>query len=94
MMFTIGMAGLLSLRSETRKASADPTLSQQSPVAAIPQIIKRIRDFSEVIAETIEPIGIVVTKYQANSNVHVNIPSPENAPLGANIAQGIDIFWD
>jgi hypothetical protein len=20
--------------------------------------------------------------------------SPENAPLGANIAQGIDIFWD
>jgi hypothetical protein len=59
-------------------------------VAAIPQIIKRIRDFSEVIAETIEPIGIVVTKYQANSHVHVNILSPENAPLGANIAQGVD----
>jgi hypothetical protein len=47
-----------------------------------------------VIAETIEPIGIVVTKYQANSNVHVNILSPENAPLGANIAQGVDILWD
>jgi len=23
-----------------------------------------------------------------------DLPSPENAPLGANIAQGIDIFWD
>jgi len=21
-------------------------------------------------------------------------PSPENAPLGANIAQGVDILWD
>jgi hypothetical protein len=24
----------------------------------------------------------------------MTVTSPENAPLGANIAQGIDIFWD
>jgi chromosome partitioning protein len=50
-----------------------PTIPDILSTYGIPQIIKRIRDFSEVIAETIEPIGIVVTKYQANSNVHVNM---------------------
>lgn len=38
----------------------------------IPQIVKRVREFSEEVAEPIEPLGIAVTKYQANSIVHVN----------------------
>jgi chromosome partitioning protein len=39
----------------------------------IPQIIKRVRNFSREIAEEITPIGIVLTKYQANSTTHVNV---------------------
>jgi chromosome partitioning protein len=39
----------------------------------IPQITKRVRNFSREIAEDITPIGIVITKFQANSTTHVNV---------------------
>lgn len=47
-----------------------PTIPDHLSTYGIPQIITRIRDFSEAISEEIEPIGIVATKYQANSTVH------------------------
>ena len=36
------------------------------------RILKRVSQFSGEIAENIEPLGIIVTKYQANSTVHRN----------------------
>ncbi|MBB5049425.1 chromosome partitioning protein [Rhodopseudomonas rhenobacensis] len=50
-----------------------PTIPDILSTYGIPQIIRRVREFSEEIAEDIEPLGIVVTKFQANSNVHVNM---------------------
>ncbi|WP_217451253.1 ParA family protein [Pectobacterium polaris] len=50
-----------------------PTIPDHLSTYGIPQIITRISDFSEAITEEIEPIGIVATKYQANSNVHNNV---------------------
>jgi hypothetical protein len=42
-----------------------PTIPDHLSTYGIPQIITRISDFSEAISETIEPVGIVATKYQA-----------------------------
>ncbi|BDV36567.1 chromosome partitioning protein ParA (plasmid) [Methylocystis iwaonis] len=50
-----------------------PTIPDHLSTYGIPQITTRIRDFSEAISETIEPVGIVATKYQANSTVHNNV---------------------
>lgn len=50
-----------------------PTIPDHLSTYGIPQIITRISDFSEAISETIEPVGIVATKYQANSTVHNNV---------------------
>lgn len=49
-----------------------PTIPDVLSTYGIPQILKRVSDFSTEIAEEIEPIGIVITKYQANSTVHYN----------------------
>lgn len=49
-----------------------PTVPDVLSTYGIPQIVKRVASFSKEIAEPIEPIGIVVTKYQENSNIHVN----------------------
>lgn len=50
-----------------------PTIPDHLSTYGIPQIVTRIGDFSEAISEEIEPIGIVATKYQANSTVHNNV---------------------
>ena len=50
-----------------------PTIPDHLSTYGIPQIVTRIKDFSEAISETIEPIGIVATKYQANLTVHNNV---------------------
>ncbi len=49
-----------------------PTIPDHLSTYGIPQIVQRVGAFSHEIAETIEPIGIVVTKYQENSTVHKN----------------------
>jgi chromosome partitioning protein len=41
-----------------------PTSPDILSTYGIPQIVKRVREFSEEIAETVEPLGIIVTKYQ------------------------------
>ena len=38
----------------------------------IPQIVKRVKSFSTETAESVRPIGIVLTKFQVSSNIHVN----------------------
>ena len=49
-----------------------PTIPDVLSTYGIPQILTRVGKFSQEIAEKIEPLGIVVTKYQANSTVHRN----------------------
>lgn len=50
-----------------------PTVPDILSTYGIPQIIKRVRNFSREIAEDVAPIGIVITKFQANSTTHVNV---------------------
>ncbi len=62
-----------------------PTIPDVLSTYGIPQIIKRIRDFSESIGANIEPLGIVATKYRSQSSVHNNqlkiLKEGRDAPL-------------
>ncbi len=49
-----------------------PTIPDILSTYGIPQILKRVRQFSAEIAERIDPLGIIITKYQSNSTVHRN----------------------
>lgn len=49
-----------------------PTIPDILSTYGIPQIVTRIKEFADEIAEPIEPLGIVVSKYRVQSNVHVN----------------------
>lgn len=50
-----------------------PTIPDILSTYGIPQIVTRVKEFSDEIAEPIEPLGIIVTKFQANSTVHANV---------------------
>lgn len=50
-----------------------PTIPDVLSTYGIPQIVKRVKAFSNAIAEEIEPLGIVVSKYRVQSTVHQNI---------------------
>jgi chromosome partitioning protein len=49
-----------------------PTVPDVLSTYGIPQILKRVASFASEIAEPIEPLGIIVTKYQVNSTIHIN----------------------
>ena len=49
-----------------------PTIPDVLSTYGIPQILSRVEQYAKEIAESIEPFGIVVTKFQANSTVHHN----------------------
>lgn len=49
-----------------------PTIPDILSTYGIPQIVKRIGEFSDKIAEPIEPLGVVVSKFRAQSTVHQN----------------------
>ena len=49
-----------------------PTIPDILSTYGIPQILTRVRQFSGEIAEKIEPLGVIVTKFQSNSTVHRN----------------------
>lgn len=59
----------------------------------IPQILERVHQFSEEIAEEIKPLGIIIAKCQRNSTVHNNTirqlrQDPQNPRVfGSIIAQ-------
>ena len=50
-----------------------PTIPDHLSTYGIPQIVHRVGAFSAEIAEDIVPLGIAVTKYQAQSTVHKNV---------------------
>jgi chromosome partitioning protein len=50
-----------------------PTIPDILSTYGIPQIVTRVKEFSDEIAEPIEPLGIIITKFQANSSVHANV---------------------
>ena len=50
-----------------------PTVPDVLSTYGIPQIVKRVGNFSKEVAEDIEPLGIVITKYQEASTIHVNV---------------------
>ncbi len=50
-----------------------PTIPDILSTYGIPQIIRRVRGFAEAIDKPIEPLGIIIQKYQTNSNVHRNM---------------------
>lgn len=47
-----------------------PTVPDFLSTHGIPQIVKRVRDFSETVGHSIEPLGILATKYRTQSPVH------------------------
>jgi chromosome partitioning protein len=49
-----------------------PTIPDILSTYGIPQIVKRIGEFSDKIGEEIEPLGIVISKYRTQSTVHQN----------------------
>ncbi len=49
-----------------------PTIPDVLSTYGIPQITTRVGAFSDAISEDIDPIGIVISKYRAQSKVHRN----------------------
>jgi chromosome partitioning protein len=49
-----------------------PTIPDVLSTYGIPQIIRRVQAFADEINEDIPPLGIVITKYQMNSTMHIN----------------------
>ena len=49
-----------------------PTIPDVLSTYGIPQILTRVKQFADEVVEGIDPLGIVITKYQANSTVHRN----------------------
>ncbi|MEO1242499.1 MAG: ParA family protein [Pseudomonadota bacterium] len=62
-----------------------PTIPDILSTYGIPQIVTRVGEFSQEIAESIEPLGIIITKFQAISTVHANVvrglQSTKDAPV-------------
>jgi chromosome partitioning protein len=50
-----------------------PTIPDHLSTYGIPQIVTRVAEFSKAISEKITPIGIIATKFQANSTVHQTV---------------------
>ena len=47
-----------------------PTIPDYLSTYGIPQIVERVQDFSDTIGQTIEPLGVIATKYREQSSVH------------------------
>lgn len=52
-----------------------PTIPDVLSTYGIPQIVNRVGEFSKSLGVHIEPLGIIVSKYQANSTVHKTVLS-------------------
>ncbi len=47
-----------------------PVIPDVLSTYGVPQIVTRVAEFSKAIGEPIEPLGVVVSKYRAQSSVH------------------------
>lgn len=47
-----------------------PTIPDVLSTYGIPQIVTRIQRFADDIGESIDPLGIIISKYQSNSSLH------------------------
>ena len=50
-----------------------PTIPDVLSTYGIPQIVSRVDGFAKNISEVIEPLGVVISKYRAQSTVHQNV---------------------
>lgn len=50
-----------------------PTIPDVLSTYGIPQIVKRVGQFSDTVSENIEALGIVISKYRAQSTTHNNV---------------------
>lgn len=48
-----------------------PTIPDVLSTYGIPQITKRVKEFSKEISKEIEPLGILITKFRVESNLHI-----------------------
>jgi chromosome partitioning protein len=62
-----------------------PTIPDILSTYGIPQIVKRVKDFAGEIGETLEPFGIVISKYRTQLKLHTNtlrrLKSSGDAPV-------------
>ena len=47
-----------------------PTIPDYLSTYGIPQIVERVRDFSDTVGHRMEPLGIIATKFRTQSPVH------------------------
>lgn len=66
-----------------------PAIPDVLSTYGIPQIVSRVNDFSVDIVKTIEPLGIVITKYQSNSTVHRRVRGELSATGDAPIFDAV-----
>ncbi len=50
-----------------------PTIPDLLSTYGIPQVIATVHDFSETIGQKIEPLGIIISKYQADMTLHERV---------------------
>ena len=83
----LGIITLNGLRIS--QAYVIPTIPDHLSTYGIPQIVTRVSEFAEEIAEEIEPLGIIITKYQTNSTVHNNVTKGLRASKDAPVFKTI-----
>lgn len=66
-----------------------PTIPDFLSTYGIPQIINRVKDFADTVGHRIEPLGILATKYRAQSSVHIDqlrvMKQKKDAPMFATV---------
>lgn len=66
----LGIITLNGLRISS--AYVIPTIPDVLSTYGIPQIVTRVQSFADNIGEEIKPLGVVISKYRAQSSVHAN----------------------